>query len=73
MLTIIKIIYNFKALDCSSKYIFNCSPFFVIRVSSRAFADLKNLIEIIIVKSENEYKIINFLDLLPYSFGPEDL
>lgn len=50
MLTIIKIIYNFKALDCSSKYVFNCSPFFVIRVSSRAFADLKNLIEIIIVK-----------------------
>ena len=29
--------------------------------------------EIIIVKSENEYKIINFLELLPYSFGPEDL
>ena len=29
--------------------------------------------EIILVKSENEYKIINFLDLLPYSFGPEDL
>ena len=50
MLTIIKIIYNFKALDCSLKYVFNCSPFFVIRVSYRAFADLKNFIEIIIVK-----------------------
>lgn len=29
--------------------------------------------EIIIVKNEQEYKIIKFSELLPYSFGPEDL
>ena len=29
--------------------------------------------EIIVIKNEQEYKIIKFSELLPYSFGPEDL
>ena len=29
--------------------------------------------EIVIVKNREEYKVIKFSELLPYSFGPEDL
>lgn len=46
-------------------------PCGVCRQVIREFCD-ENF-EFIIIKNEKEYKILNIKDILPYSFGPEDL
>lgn len=46
-------------------------PCGVCRQVIREFCD-ENF-EFIIIKNENEYKVLNIKEILPYSFGPEDL
>lgn len=57
-----------KKGDTISQYAFPCG---VCRQVLREFADEQFLI--IVAKSENDYKIYSLCELLPESFGPENL
>lgn len=55
--------------DLISQYAFPCG---VCRQVLREFADVEHFI-VIVAKSENDYKIYGLNELLPESFGPENL
>ena len=55
--------------DCLSDYAFPCG---ICRQVMREFSDPDNL-KVIVAKSVNDYKEYTLNDLLPESFGPENL